>query len=276
MDGDSLLDVGCGVGHLWEHCIDSSLAVQYTGLDCHAPAIEAAARRHSCTVLSGPEREAVAAPTEPAANSTCSSTHGGESAGFAPASGSSASAAASPRWVVGYAADLLPVAVSSVGGPDTSAHQFDWVLLSGTFNLGVTEAEMWSTLRTCLQLCRRGLAFNLLLDTDAAANPPDAQDADNDTCESGDGTAEAAVRQDDARGHAANTVEEYSCYEPSAVFRGVRSLLVELGLGGGRETEAEAEAETETETRSASLSRISVIPGENYEVPYDFTVHVIK
>ena len=278
MGGDSLLDVGCGVGHLWEHCLNSALAVQYTGLDCHAPAIDAAARRHSCAVLPEPECEPEAGPADaPAARN--SSTRRGESAEFAPASAFSASVAVSPRWLVGYAGDLLPVRFSGVGGSDTSAHQFDWVLLSGTFNLGVAEAEMWSTLRACLQLCRRGLAFNLLLDADAATKAPDEQDADNDARESGDGTAEAAVRQDDtvevqtSRSHATDTVEEYCCYEPSAVLRGIRSLLVELGLDGGREAETEAEAET----GSASLSRIDivVIPGENYDVPYDFTVHVI-
>lgn len=272
IDGDSLLDVGCGVGHLWEYCNcrpAGTLSVEYTGLDCHAAAIEAAARRHSCTAAD-PEPEGE--PEAGACDSDKNSVRGGDSGGYALASAASASVV-SPRWFVGRAPDL----VRRDPAADMPTKQYDWVLLSGTFNLGVTEAEMWSTLRSCLLLCCRGVAFNLLLRADAAGL--DGRAAENSTAEPVLGAAEKDGSDNDrpsaelhSNPHGEATFEDYSCYEPSAITLGIRSLLKELGLNGN---DHELHSSTDESSWKPVLPRIVVTLGKNYDVPYDFTVHVI-
>lgn len=276
IDGDSLLDVGCGVGHLWDYCNcrpAGSVSVRYTGLDCHAAAVESAARRCTCAAGLEPEAEVETGCTRMAADD--SGTRGRDACGDNP--DRTSSAVASPRWVVGCASDLLPAAAGP--GNVKPMRQYDWVLLSGTFNLGVTECEMWSTLRACLQLCRRGLGLNLLLR--AGTNAPDDEGVtQQDKTGSGKVDAEKGGREDCRESAEPNldrtdeaTDEDYCAYDPDAVLRGIRGLLVELGMCG-QSLDLDCSA-TEPATGPPCSPCIVVTPGKAYDVPYDFTVHVI-
>jgi hypothetical protein len=62
------------------------------------------------------------------------------------------------QWIVGGASGAM-----SALGTGTAA---DWVVCCGTFNLGVTEAEMWGVIREALRVARMGVCFNLLVAND--------------------------------------------------------------------------------------------------------------
>eukprot|EP01046_Picozoa_sp_COSAG06_P006059 COSAG06_NODE_280_length_18452_cov_26.989660_5_plen_539_part_00 len=335
-EGDSLLDVGCGVGHLWDYCLRhraaGALAIRYTGLDCHAAAIEAAKRLHGSSATQ-PEPEPEPEPT-PDDEVGCS-----------------------PRWMVGRAEDVLGIVEPSAAmpgddrvgigstalaaaahgeregdrertreregeraaGAGAGCHRYDWVVLSGTFNLGVTEGEMWATLRACLQLCRRGVAFNLLLSTDDDSDDDDDDDHGGggdsalDQRERGDGGADIAAGDGtkqgaDVGGDVTSGGDEgsssssssssaqnggaaagmmYCSYDPADISHGVERLLrlrrtehcgddnrsierpsalgdrtcCDVGVGGGSD--------------GGLPPRVVLTPGEEYGLPYDFTVRVL-
>ena len=104
-DGDSILDVGCGVGHMVDFLKDYHYAVEYTGLDINDNAIKIAETRH----FRGQE-----------------------------------------QFLSG---NIFEVNLEK---------KYDWVLASGTFNVGVSEELMWDILKECDKRTTKGIAFNLL------------------------------------------------------------------------------------------------------------------
>lgn len=107
--GESLLDLGCGVGHLVDYLIEKGLedlTGLYHGCDPHAAAVDRARLRH-------PEH----------------------------------------RFDVG---DLF-----SVRAP--SGDKWDWILMSGIFNIEVPREEMRRTVAEACARAAKGIAFNLLL-----------------------------------------------------------------------------------------------------------------
>jgi SAM-dependent methyltransferase len=104
-DGDSILDVGCGVGHMVDYLKDYHYAVEYTGLDINDNAIKIAETRH----FRGQE-----------------------------------------QFLSG---NIFEVNLEK---------KYDWVLASGTFNVGVSEELMWDILKECDRRTIKGIAFNLL------------------------------------------------------------------------------------------------------------------
>ena len=104
-DGDSVLDVGCGVGHMVDYLKDYHYSVEYTGLDINDNAIKIAETRH----FRGQE-----------------------------------------QFLSG---NIFEVNLEK---------KYDWVLASGTFNVGVSEELMWDILKECDKRTTKGIAFNLL------------------------------------------------------------------------------------------------------------------
>jgi SAM-dependent methyltransferase len=105
--GDSLLDLGCGVGHLIDFAVErgrGDLQEVYTGCDPHALAIDKARERH-------------------------------------------------PRhsFIVG---DIFSAELQG---------SIDWVIMSGIFNIGVSEAEMFRSVVEACSRATKGVAFNALL-----------------------------------------------------------------------------------------------------------------
>ena len=99
---DSLLDLGCGLGHLIDYCKEVDRVVgAYTGYDPHEAVVQRAKIRH-------------------------------------------------------------PQHTFVVGDIFCSDETFDWVLMSGIFNIGVTAEEMYSTLVEACGRATKGVMFNAL------------------------------------------------------------------------------------------------------------------
>ena len=144
---DSVLDLGCGVGHLLDYIRGDAAQPPvrlraYTGVDSHASAVEAAAVRCGSFLQCSSElgRSEFEGPQQ----------------------------LTKVTWVSADAGEYL----SSIR--DASS-DYDWVLCSGTFNLDFSEVSMWATIMAALRLANRGVAFNLL--RQHLPNNSDAEDS---------------------------------------------------------------------------------------------------
>lgn len=161
--------------------------------------------------------------------------------------------------MAGHAATLLQPGRDRPPGTDHDTlgkGYYDWVLLSGTFNLGVSEADLWSTLRDCLMLCRHGIAFNLLRKGWGA----DGEELDDEEEDQDKGYEQP--QGGGAQGDGAEWESGYCSYDPAVIAEGVERLLVELGAAVGG-------------VRGGGDARVEVVLGDAYGVPQDFTVRVV-
>lgn len=118
----SLLDVGCGLGDFWGYLYGRGFAGHYTGLDLVPELIEAARARY-------PVERDTSSPGELDAHSP------------------------DATWIV---ADILD--------PDLVLEAYDYVVASGLFDYRTPDSaeRLPRTVRRLFDLCRRGLAWNVL------------------------------------------------------------------------------------------------------------------
>jgi SAM-dependent methyltransferase len=189
-EGDSLLDLGCGVGHLVDYILQEAslswgpqvaLLAHYTGCDPHPEAILRAQERHPSLWW---------------------------------------------RFISG-----------GIDADGLSAH-YDWIVMSGIFNIGVQETELWRIVEKACRVARHGIAFNLL--------------------------------------HAPYEHEEYCAYSPRDVKEQLELRLGNtLAPQVTHQRGGSVAAALDSAHAVGAMGRFTVRVTEEYGVEDEFTVHVL-